>query len=84
MFVSFVVSPFVQGKRKEYLEMIMIRMIQLEKEELEGKLGEVERERVEGVFGILTFFCSPPPLLRGHASEFREHLLSSFEHDICG
>ena len=48
MFVSFVVSPFVQGKRKEYLEMIMIRMIQLEKEELEGKLGEVERERVEG------------------------------------
>ena len=26
----------------------MIRMIQLEKEELEGKLGEVERERVEG------------------------------------
>ena len=48
MFVSFVVSPFVQGKRKEYLDMIMIRMIQLEKEELEGKLGEVERERVEG------------------------------------
>ena len=48
MFVSFVVSPFVQGKQKEYLEMIMIRMIQLEKEELEGKLGEVERERVEG------------------------------------
>ena len=47
MFVSFVVSPFVQGKRKEYLDMIMIRMIQLEKEELEGKLGEVERERVE-------------------------------------
>ena len=44
----FVVSPFVQGKRKEYLDMIMIRMIQLEKEELEGKLGEVERERVEG------------------------------------
>ena len=48
MFVSFVVSPFFQGKRKEYLDMIMIRMIQLEKEELEGKLGEVERERVEG------------------------------------
>ena len=48
MFLSFVVSPFVQGKRKEYLDMIMIRMIQLEKEELEGKLGEVERERVEG------------------------------------
>ena len=23
-------------------------------------------------------------VLRGHASEFREHLLSSFEHDICG
>ena len=48
MFLSFVVSPFVQGKQKEYLDMIMIRMIQLEKEELEGKLGEVERERVEG------------------------------------
>ena len=33
---------------KQQNTIVMSRMIQLEKEELEGKLGEVERERMEG------------------------------------
>ena len=33
---------------KQQNTIVMSRMIQLEKEELEGKLGEVERERLEG------------------------------------